>query len=379
MTEIPVSPEVLQWAREFRRLSVDDAASRLDIKADDLRALEAGEKTPSLTLFEKIAGKYKLPQATLFRGTPPKNPAQPADYRTLGGSVPVESFELSVAVSNARTLLNQLQRVAEDDAEFRLPNLPTYQLAGDASELGEHERQRLNVSFETQKEWRDAADAFRQWRRLIERQGVSVFMQKFPLENCRGFTIYDSKKLPCIVVNKDEQFDVARVFTLIHEYCHLLVRKPGISDENRANPIEAFCNRFAAGFLMPKSALREILPSWPNEPVEWSDAQIDHWAKQLKVSRQALAIRLEDLRLAPLGFNRRFVGQVPLKKREKPTKISAVTTRISEIGSNYAGVVLEAFDRRAITLADTVEALGLSQRHFERVREAVTPRENARI
>lgn len=381
MTGIPVSPDVLQWARDFRRLSEEDAAAKLGVTVEYLRALERGKEKPSLTMFENIAAQYQLPQSTLFRQTRPKSPPEPTDYRTLGGERPNKTFELSVAVSRARTLLTQLQRVADDDAEYRAPRLPHLKLAGDASELGEIERQRLGVDFaDHQKKWGNAAEAFRQWRRVIERQGVNVFMEKFPLADCRGFTLDDAGRPPCIVVNKDEEFDVARIYTLVHEYCHLLIRKPGISDENPANPVEAFCNRFAAGFLMPKKALRQLLPYWPNEPVQWTGAEIAEWAKQLKVSRRALAIRLEELGLAPQGFNKQFIyAPPPTKKRAGEIKIRGEVTRLNEVGSNYARVVISALDRKVITPADASEAFGLTPHQINAVREAIKPRGNAGV
>jgi Zn-dependent peptidase ImmA (M78 family) len=288
--------------------------------------------------------------------------------------VPQESFEFSVALSNARTLLTQLQRVAEDDGEYQSPSLPSYVAAGDAGELGERERERLAIPFETQTEWKDADEAFRQWRRLVERQGVSVFMQKFPLADCRGFTMYEVKRPPCIVVNRSEEFAAARIFTLLHEYCHLLIRRPGISDEDPSSPIEAFCNQFAAGFLMPKIVLRELIGTWPNGPVEWHSGQIQDWAKKLKVSQQALALRLEHLGLAPEGFHRRFIWGAPPPKPRKNKQGNYVSNRLSEIGNNFAGTVMRAFDRGAISKAAAVDALGLSARHFGRVRETVSGR-----
>jgi Zn-dependent peptidase ImmA (M78 family)/DNA-binding XRE family transcriptional regulator len=371
VTEVPASPDVLRWARDFRRLSESDAAKILGISEDDLRALEAGAVQPSLTLFETIAAKYRLPQSTLFRRTPPKEPAGPADYRTLGGLAHKESFEFSVALSNVRALLTQLQRVAEDDGEFRPPDLPHYSAHDDPGALGEMERERLGTPYESQEEWADAAEAFRQWRRLIERQGVSVFLQKFPLRDCRGFTLYEANKAPCVVVNKNEEFPVARIFTLLHEYGHLLIRRPGISDEDPANPVEAFCNRFAAGFLMPTAALRQVLPYWPNLPVEWPAGSVQDWAKKFKVSRQALALRLEHVGLAPEGFHRKFLGAVPPPKKTSKSTGNHVATRLSEIGANFAGTVIRAFDRGAISKAAAVDALALSARHFDRVRRAV--------
>src|SRR5262245_31253661 len=115
MAEIPVKGAVLRWAREFRELSEEDAADRLGLAVEDLRAYEAGERKPSLTVFENIAAKYRLPQATLFRRTPPKLRPEPTDFRTLEGRKPNFSFDFRVALSNVRSLLGMFARVAEDD------------------------------------------------------------------------------------------------------------------------------------------------------------------------------------------------------------------------------------------------------------------------
>jgi Zn-dependent peptidase ImmA (M78 family) len=374
MTDIPVNPGMLRWAREFRGLSEADAASRLGIEIEELREFEAGNRQPSLTAFENFAAKYRLPQATLFRRTPPPTPAPPADFRTFGGQPPNDSFEFRVALSNVRTLLSQLERVIEDDEDFAPPNLPSYSRSGNAEDLGEQERRRLGVTVSDQLGWSNPAEAFRQWRRLVEGQGVSVFLQKFSVDDCRGFTIFEAAELPCIVINKSEDYEAARIFTLLHEYAHLLLRQPGISDQNDANPVEAFCNRFAAGFLMPRAALREVIGSWPNEPVMWEREVIQVWARRLKVSQSALALRLESLGLAPSGFYAGLAkGQPPKKKPKKPGG-SYVAIRMSEIGVNYAGTVLSAFDRGAINKATAVEALGMSGEHFGKVRDAVSGR-----
>lgn len=374
MTDIPVNPRMLQWAREFRGLSEAEAASRLGIEVNDLREFEAGNRQPSLTAFENFAAKYRLPQATLFRQTPPPTPAPPADFRTFGGQPPNDSFEFRVALSNVRTLLSQLERVVEDDEDFTAPNLPSYSRSGSAEELGEQERRRLGNSVSDQLGWSNPAEAFRQWRRLIEGQGVSVFLQKFSLDDCRGFTIFEDPELPCIVINKTEDYEVARIFTLVHEYAHLLLRQPGISDHNDSNPVEAFCNKFAAGFLMPRAALREVIGSWPNEPVAWEREDLQGWARRLKVSQSALALRLESLGLAPPGFFARFTGGQPPPRRPKKPGGSYVAIRMSEIGVNYAGTVLRAFDRGAINKATAVEALGMSGEHFGKIRDAVSGR-----
>src|SRR5271166_2896769 len=104
MAEIPVVGAVLKWARDFRCLSLEEAAKRIDLPAEELEALENGTALPSLTKFERMARVYRLPTATLFRRTKPREPNKPSDYRTFEGAAHQESFEFSIALSETRTL-----------------------------------------------------------------------------------------------------------------------------------------------------------------------------------------------------------------------------------------------------------------------------------
>ena len=137
-----------------------------------------------------------------------------------------------------------------------LRDFPRISLTDDAAVAGERERRRLGIGVDDQFALKTKSKAFRFWRGHLEKSGVSVFQQKFSIDDCRGFSLYDNANAPCIVVNKDDTAEVAKIFTLIHEYCHLLVREPGVSDHDARNPIEAFCNRFAAGFLIPTPSLK---------------------------------------------------------------------------------------------------------------------------
>lgn len=371
MAEVPVSPALLRWAREYRGLSESEAAKRLGMSLENLRAYEEGQRLPTVTAFENFATKYKLPQATLFRSSPPKLPPSPVDFRTLGGVRSVGSFEYQIALSEVRSLLAELRRIAADDEEFKKPELPQFSQSDDPERVGALERTRIGPTVDEQLSWQPG-EAFRRWRALVEKQRVSVFLKKYPWSDSRGFSLYDFPETPAIVVNKNEDAEVARSFSLLHEYAHLLIRRPGVSDHNPSNPVESFCNRFAASFLMPDAALRRVLPYWPNRPVEWDRSSILSWSRKLKVSQPALALRLEQAGLAPVGFYARYSrpNQAPPQKRTDG-KPSYVTTRLSELGGNYPTMIMDALDRRIISDVTAVEALGLRSEHFERVRASV--------
>jgi Zn-dependent peptidase ImmA (M78 family)/DNA-binding XRE family transcriptional regulator len=369
MAEIPVKGGVLAWAREYRGLSLIEAAERLRMSASDLEALEQEKQKPSLTEFEKIASLYKLPLSTLFRRTPPKVPEELPDFRTLDGMPPQKSLGYQVALDTTRSFQRVLTVLRSEDENFFVPSLREYSLAKDPFQQGEDERSLIGISVDRQLAW-NASDGFRHWRAVIELLGVSVYLQKFDLEDCRGFCVWDEDHMPAIVINKAETSENARTFTLIHEYAHLLVRKPGISDQKRANPIEAFCNRFAASFLMPVTVLRRLLPTWPDEPQQWDEQIIKEAAQQLKVSAQALALRLEEIGRAPEGFNRHFAFY-GWNKRKTKTGGGYVRTRLSEIGSRYTSSVLSALERNVIDVVHASQALALRPAHLDRARAYV--------
>ncbi len=225
----------------------------------------------------------------------------------------------------------------------------------------------MGVSIDDQLHWR-SDEAFRHWRALIEQLGIAVYLQKFPTVDCRGWSISEDDSPPAIIINKQDLSQNAQIFTLIHEYAHLLIRRPGISDLRSDNPIEAFCNRFASAFLMPVDALRMLLPDWPSEPIRWDMTTITDTAAHLKVSARALAIRLEELRKAPRNFNLRF----NFRPRERPQRPDGhpnpVVVRLSEIGGRFTQSVIGALDREVIDSVHASQALGISSNNIPKAR-----------
>lgn len=360
MAKIPVQGAVLKWAREFRGLSLDEAAARLGLTANALQAIEDGFKQPSLTKFEKFGSVYRLPVCTLFRKTRPEEPPKPTDFRTIGGIEHHDSFDFGVTESRIRNFQRVLRLLRVEDEEFRSVELPHYDFNVSPFTQGEAERNAIGVDVEVQLGWK-SDEGFRRWRAIIERIGIAVYLQNFDLEAGRAFTLWEKDEPPAIIINKTDRSLNAWTYSLIHEYAHLLIRRPGLSDLNPTNPVEAFCNRFAAAFLMPIDALRRILPNWPDKPISWDVGTIWDAAGRLKVSGQALAIRLEELNKAPSGFNQVFVT-----KRNHPTKIKPnqkpdfVKTRLSELGGYYTESVIGALDREVIDIVDASQALGFS-------------------
>lgn len=372
MTVVPIKPDLITWAREHRGLSHEQFAEKIGVPVDEVLALERGEKQANLTIFRNISARLRIPGGALLRQTRPRVPAAPADFRTHEGQPPSLGFDTRLAVDFARTLSSNVQEMVENGLAAPVPLLPRFDYRRDDPEhAGEAERARLGVTAATQLGWA-STQAFKNWRSVVEAAGTFVVLKNFALQDCKGFTIYDVRESPIIVVSKHEKLDVARVFTLVHEYAHLLLREPGLSDHNDRNPVEAWCNRFAAAFLMPRDTLRQLIGVWPNQPVEWDLDDVRNWARRLKVSQQALALRFEAVGLAPLGFFGRIrAQQVQASPRRTEEGGDYVNTQVNELGDRFTDAVLSAREANSIAPAEAAEILAIRPVHFERVRRQI--------
>jgi DNA-binding transcriptional regulator YiaG len=58
-TEAIVEPSILTWARSTAGLSIEEAATSLQIKSEKVQAWENGEESPSMAQLRKMASTYK--------------------------------------------------------------------------------------------------------------------------------------------------------------------------------------------------------------------------------------------------------------------------------------------------------------------------------
>ena len=112
MTVMPVKPDLLIWAREYRGLQLEEAAERLGMTAAELRAFENG-KPIHLGNFNKLSDTYRVPRATLLRRTRPNVPPMPQDFRSVAGRGARIGFETRLAIDYARTIAQNVLELVE--------------------------------------------------------------------------------------------------------------------------------------------------------------------------------------------------------------------------------------------------------------------------
>lgn len=107
---------------------------------------------------------------------------------------------------------------------------------------------------------------------LIQR-GINVFFRDFDSDNIFGLSICDSTHGCCIFVNNNTNIPIERqLFTVAHEFAHIILHRPLFSAENRApysvqysELIDKMADEFAGRLLCPPDAVYPYV-SYFNSP-----------------------------------------------------------------------------------------------------------------
>ena len=365
-------------------MRLEDAATKLDIEVERLQEWEQGTDRPSIAQLRKIGELYKRPLAVFFLSERPQGFDPQHEFRRLPGVTPqTESPELRLALRMALFRREAARELYESLGE----PIPECQAAAHPNEdhevVGQRIRESLGISWEAQLAWNGPYAALNTWRASIERQGVLVFQTgDVELTEMRGTSIPHGP-LPVILLNTADA-PHGRVFTLLHEFAHILLTAAGHQTspmEGRRLPedqaLERFSNRFAAAALMPR---REFLAEASKHPAALAGDEegLKRFANRIKVSPEAILRRLMALKKVPASLyrqKRRAWQQRPWFAFPEGAGGPPPEVRVvSAVGRPFASLVLEGYQRNAVSSADVVDYLGVQLKYLNKVAEHLLPK-----
>jgi Zn-dependent peptidase ImmA (M78 family) len=245
----------------------------------------------------------------------------------------------------------------------------------DPEEVAAAERTRFGVSTDTQLAWEPEEPAFREWRGVLEGRGVLVFRFPMPVQDARGFSLA-ADPLPAIVVSSHDAPN-GRIFTLFHEYAHLVLHQPGVCtprlepNGDAHSSAEAWCNRFAGAFLVPADSLRA------DGDVRRLSSHADPRLLSRSARRFSVSAHVLLLRMLMHGWisHDRYYQEVARLTRAYPKKGGGPATPaqrcVAENGRLFPSLVLEAKDLDIITYADVAGYLALRLKHLDSLRSLI--------
>lgn len=391
MTErLNINPVVLKWCREQTGYSISEVVEKINISdtkatskkeavsaVQKLEKWENGKDVPSYTVLQKLASFYKRPLLTFFMPNPPVVQNKLVDFRTLD-SLPhgKDSPEFAKLKRQIFYLQESLSEFQKNDGVEPLDFINSVSVNTNIFQFVQNIRQRLSFSYDEQRAYKKDEVLFSVLREKIEDLGVYVVIrgsfEKIPLDEFRGIAITD-EYAPLILINGRDSV-VARTFSMLHELAHIFL---GISSESNyqqiRDPKEAFCNKFAAEFMMPTEEVNRI---FPNRIEETSASVIMNTlsleAKKHNVSMMTLLYRLSDVEKISSAMVRQIENTIKSRVKEKRETQEGGPDR-NKIDKLYLGdkvisTVLNARDAGTISDSSASALLNVKEYRFDRIR-----------
>jgi Zn-dependent peptidase ImmA (M78 family) len=373
------NPDVLRWARERLNLTVKQVVEEskklakrhfTPISEQDLTAWEGGRAEPELAQLETLAELYACPVGYFFLESPPGE-RLPMSFRGLARPrAHLQSLSqrtLRRFMELARWTVDTLRQTGQPWQVGIRPAQVAPQTAS-ADQLAAEYRQWFGWTAEQRRQFAGRPrEAFHWWRRVIESQGVFCFEMPLDPKETRGAALW-LEGYPFILVNhRDIEAAAGRIFTLLHEFAHLISAKDGVVCDfhgvpHNHNP-EPFANRFAARMLVTPDELRQRLGELGEDRsrADWPDSLLDKLRKPFCASRDVVTILLQELQLAPRDFYERKRQQWENRKPfgrggKRPPRNEQ---KLQEVGYSLARVLARSASQPAFSWLDASSMLGM--------------------
>jgi len=353
--KINVNPEIMKWAIETMNIPEDEIIKKLKINKDVLNDWLMNKDKPTyvqLQKFSKLAGMSPL--IFLYDKIPEEEPNK--IFRNYNGNNNKKSYKTLKTIKHVEFLQNIAGELYDNLNKNKEADIEEYNIKYKPEDIAEIERKKFS-NFSGQKKFRDKYDALNKFRNEIENNNIIVM--QFPFSDIRGFSLINKK--PFFIVLNSKNNPESRIFTLFHEYAHLLLREGELNNYNINNDeIERWCDNFSSYFLISDDIINDYYSKFNG-----SIYKIAH-----KISNQyKLSYSMIFYRFYKLGY----IGEIEykeyienLKNIENNKNIDnkkSGENYINKIKHNYGNkfinLVFENYENNEITLNDALTYLNI--------------------
>ena len=373
--KVEVNPKIFKWLRTSSGWSVEDVSKRLKTSVDVVDAIERGEWQPTLRQLKELSKAYKRPLATFLLSEPVDEPPLPKDYRMLTDKKNVFDKKTIYAIRRARNLQEIGGELLRNMNNLVIPQVEQITISKRPTDLGLYYRNQFNLNVDMQRKFKSSYAFFNYLRDAFENINILVFQFSMPVEDARGFVLTDQNP-NIIVVNSKDSIE-ARIFTLLHEFAHILLGETVIDlpilSFSKKNKIEYWCNQFAASFLLPKQ-LADTVFTTEKKPLT-ETRMLNKLSRKYKLSKAMLlyAMYKQDF-ITKNEFEETLdrykpsePGKKEISKKKKSGGIPQDRKCISEMGNKFVSIVANNYDRNFITYTDALNFLSVKSRNFDKV------------
>ena len=390
---VRVKPQVLRWAIASMGWQTDELAKKVGVRPEDVAEWGRTESSIDLRTLKKIARQIKRPPSTFLLPRPPDEPAV-AGFGPTGGSPPPPhrpSKELCDAMRHAREVQFYARDLLESHSRSLAPMIASGAAVGDDPEQAAGNDA---LVFKTSAIWPKSARTgklrsgsarvmYGALRAAVEARNILVLQYPFPLSEARGFALTGDGPAAILVNSRDAV--PSRMFTLLHEYAHILLGGASLCSPDpeslesaslaSGKDIEEWCDAFARAVLMPKGEFVCGLDGMRQKALRDRFRML---AATFRTSERAalvraIALRDGDEKREYMSYYSR-TGSQAASNDPSPKGSGAVHPAIlclSRRGRGYVNLVLESEQAGLIDEMNVAQYLDLSMKHFDRLLDEV--------
>jgi len=353
--KIKINPEIIKWVIKTMNIPEDEIIKKLKINKNILNSWLTNKDKPTyvqLQKFSKLAGMSPL--IFLYDKIPDEEPDK--IFRNYN-SQNKKSYKTLKAIKHIEFLQNIAGELYDNLNKSKEADIEKYNIKYKPEDLAEIERQKFS-NFSDQKKFKNKYETLNKFRNEIENNNIIVM--QFPFSDIRGFSLINKK--PYFIVLNSKDNPESRLFTLFHEYAHLLLRESELNNYyiNINNEIERWCDNFASYFLITD----DIINDYYNK----SNGSIDEIAN--KISNQyKLSYSMIFYRFYKLGYIRESEYREYIETSKNIENNKNIDNKngggnyIIKIKHNYGNkfinLVFENYENNEITLNDALTYLNI--------------------
>lgn len=355
-----ITSEILKWARETARISVEDAANKVSVSPERLLTWEDGRDYPTIRQAKILAKRYKRPFSLFFLPEIPKDFLPLQDYRR-DSSKELDTASLFI-IRDIQEKQSWISDFLEETEEGKLLFVGKYTINDNPEIVAKDILKTLKISPDNYQktpitEWIEKAEAAGVFVSRASNYHSRLVLDK---ELIQGFAIADDYA-PFVFVNS-KNWKAPQLFTLVHELAHIWVAQSGISNEinldlvdkpkSRFHPVELFCNQVAANALIPGEIISQL-----DDEIFTSHQLIYRQANELGISSMVFLVRALNLNLiSRTEYNilredaqdefEKFLEKEQVKKakqKEREGGPDAYLLRLNKNGRLFTRIVIDSF------------------------------------
>lgn len=363
---VNVNPEVIKWLRESSGLEIKDVNEKLRASVPPIEKFEVGEISPTLHHLKALSKLFKYPLSSFYLPEPPIEKPLPKDFRFLSNKNQNKFTQKTrFAIRDARDIQRLCQELSLNIKDSISPDVEHLNPSFKPEKAAQKYRDMFDLDWDEQEKFPTTSKRFNHLRELLEERNILVLQFSMPVKDARGFVLTDDEPM-VIVINSKDNIN-ARLFTLMHEFGHVLLRNTVINmpGQKTTHRIENWCNEFASSFLLPEEHARELFKE--NKAELLKIETLNKLSKKYKVSVKTLLMRMEKLDYITSSECKKVIDKYEPSESNKAIQRSFDRICRSRVGNRFISIVARNFDEKFITSADTLEYLSIKTKHLEKV------------